>query len=578
MQRIIFTNSYYKKTSGLWKLLLGVLLLGSFASCKKGFLDRAATTQQQDVDIFTNFAMTDQVVSNLYSRLRGSYTYLGGYSMSSGCDEAKDASSWMASMSFNNGSWSGNTNPIGNTWRDNYVAIRQANAILEGVAKYNTPDDANNPGALQNRIGEVYFLRAYYLAELIRQFGGAIIVTKTIDQSDQVALNQPRSTYDACVAQILADCDEAVKRLPVNYPTTQVGRVTKGTCLALKARMLLFSASPLWAIAGKTSFQGDISTGTAATDPEKWRKAAAAAKEVIDLQSAQGGLAYRLESTLADRLSMFTNNTLLSKEVIWVRMKETNESYDRYIFPYGSNGWSGCSPTQNLVDDYEMANGKPITDPTSGYDPAKPYEGRDPRFYKDISYNGASWKGRKIETFEKGKDEQSTQTDHSRTGYSCRKLADESITINQAPGRDVHGIFFRLAEFYLSYAEALNEYEPGNADIAKYVNLIRARAGQPDLPAGLNQAAMRQRIHNERRIELAFENHRFWDVRRWKIAENTEKTIYGMRPIADAAAPGGYRYEKFKVEDRLWRNAMYLIPITTDETLRNPQLKQNEGW
>lgn len=568
----------YRKMSGLWKLLLGILLLGSIASCKKGFLDRAATTQQQDKDIFTNFAMTDQVVNNLYSRLRGAYTYLGGYSMSSGTDEAKDASSWMGSMSFNNGSWSGSSNPIGNTWRDNYVAIRQANAILEGVATYKTPDDANNPGALENRIGEVYFLRAYYLAELIRQYGGAIIVTKTIDQSDDLALNQPRNTYDECVAQIVADCDEAIKRLPVTYPTTQVGRVTKGTCMALKSRMLLFSASPLWAIAGKTSYQGDISTGTAATDPEKWRKAATAAKEVIDLQSTQGGFAYKLENTLADRLNMYTNNTLLSKEVIWVRMKETNDSYDKYIFPYGSNGWSGCSPTQNLVDDYEMANGKAISDPTSGYNATKPYENRDPRFYTDISYNGAPWKGRKIETFEKGKDEQSTQTDHSRTGYSCRKLADESITINQAPGRDVHGILFRLAECYLNYAEALNEYEPGNADIARYINLIRTRAGQPDLPTGLSQAEMRQRIHNERRIELAFENHRFWDVRRWKIAENTEKTIYGMRPIADETAPGGYRYEKFKVEDRLWRNAMYLIPINTDETLRNPQMKQNEGW
>ncbi|RBL89072.1 RagB/SusD family nutrient uptake outer membrane protein [Chitinophaga flava] len=559
-------------------IVLCALAAASFSACKKGFLDRAATTQQQDADIFTNFAMTDQVVNNLYSRLRGPYTYLGGYSMSSGTDEAKDASSWMGSMSFNNGSWSGNNNPIGNTWRDNYVAIRQANAILEGVAQYKTPDDANNPGALANRLGEVYFLRAYYLAEQIRQFGGAIIVTKTIDQSDQQALNQPRSSYDACVAQILADCDEAFKRLPVNYPNTQIGRVTKGTCLALKARMLLYSASPLWAIAGKTGFLADISSGSSPSDPGKWRKAAAAAKEVIDLQSPQGGSAYSLENTLADRLNMFTSNTLQSREVIWVRMKETNESYDRYLFPYGSNGWSGCSPSQNLVDDYEMANGLPITDPASGYDPAQPYTGRDPRFYTDISYNGASWKGRKIETFERGKDEQSTQTDHTRTGYSCRKLANENITINQDPGRDVHGIIFRLAEFYLSYAEALNEYDPGNADILKYVNMIRARAGQPDLPAGLNQADMRKRIHNERRIELSFENHRFWDVRRWKIAENTEKTIWGMRPVADVSAPGGYRYERFKVEDRLWRNAMYVIPITTDETLRNPQLKQNEGW
>lgn len=555
-------------------MLLAWVLLGA---CKKDFLDRAATTQQQDKDIFTSFAMTDQVVSNLYSKLRGQYTYLSGYSMSSGTDEAKDASSWMASMRFNNGSWSGNDNPIGNTWRDNYVAIRQANTILEGVATFKTPDDANNPGALENRIGEVYFLRAYYLAELVRQFGGVIIVTKSIDQSDQEALNKPRNTYDECIAQIMSDCDEAIRRLPVQYPSTQVGRVTKGAGLALKARMLLLSASPLWAIAGKTGFQADIASGSKPSDAEKWRKAAEAAKAVIDL-AGEGSRAYELEPTLVARRNMFTNNTLLSKEVIWMRMRETDQAYDQYLFPFGSNGWSGCSPTQNLVDDYEMDNGLPVSDPASGYDPARPYEHRDPRFYTDISFNGATWKGRKIETFTGGKDEQSTQTDHTRTGYSCRKLADENITIGQGQGRLIHGIIFRLAEFYLSYAEALNEYQPGHADIREYVNRTRTRAGQQPLPAGLSQAQMRERIHNERRIELSFENHRFWDVRRWKIAESTEKTIWGMRPVADAGAPGGYRYERFKVEDRVWRNAMYVIPITTDETLRNPNLVQNMGW
>ena len=131
---------------------------------------------------------------------------------------------------------------------------------------------------------------------------------------------------------------------------------------------------------------------------------------------------------------------------------------------------------------------------------------------------------------------------------------------------------------YLSYAEALNEYDPGNPDILEYVNRIRNRAGVAPLEPGLSQAEMRQRIRNERRIELSFENHRFWDVRRWKIAENTEDELWGMRPIADATKPGGYRYERFLVENRQWRNAMYVIPITQDETLRNPNLKQNEGW
>jgi hypothetical protein len=522
--------------------------------------------------------MTDQVVNNLYRKTRGVYTYLSGQNMSSAADESKDASSWMASMRFNNGSWSGNNNPIGNTWRDGYEGIRQASQILEGVDQYNTPDDPNNPGLLDNRIGEVYYLRAWFLAELVRQFGGVIVVTKTIDQNDQVALNLPRSTYDACVAQIIADCDEAISRLPHEYPANQVGRATKGACLALKARMLLYSASPLWALAGKTTHQADISANKTASDPEKWKKAADAAKAVIDLTTPQGAPVYALEPTLAARQEMFRRNTLLSKEVIWIRRDETNQGYDQYIFPFGSSGWSGASPSQNLVDLYETAEGVPISAPGSGYDPLKPYDKRDPRFYSDILYNGADWKGRKIETFTGGRDETSTQTDHTRTGYSLRKLADESITVGQGTGRTIHGIQFRLAEFYLSYAEALNEYNPTHPDVLTYLNLVRARAGQKPVPAGLPQVEMRERIRNERSVELSFENHRFWDVRRWKTAPETQVEIFGMRPVRDANTPTGFRYDRFKVEDRPWRNAMYVIPVTTDETLRNPNLKQSEGW
>ena len=559
-------------------LIIPALVLSSLTGCENDFLDRATTTQQQDQDIFATFNMTDMVVNNLYGKTRGVYTYLSGQNMSSAADESKDASSWMASMRFNNGSWSGNNNPIGNTWRDGYVAIRQANQILEGIEKYKTPDDPNNAGYLNNRIGEVYFLRAWHLAELVRQFGGVIIVTKTIDQNDQEALNKPRSTYDECVAQILADCDAAYSRVAFDYPANQVGRVTKGACLALKARMLLYSASPLWAIAGKTSYQADITPNKTASDPEKWKKAADAAKALIDLSAPQGGPVYALEPTLASRQEMFKRNTLISKEVIWIRRDETNQGYDQYIFPFGSSGWSGASPTQNLVDLYETDNGLPITATGSGYDPLRPYEKRDPRFYSDILYNGADFKGRKIQTYTGGRDETSTQTDHTRTGYGMRKLADESITIGQGAGRTIHGIQMRLAEFYLSYAEALNEYNPSDPDVLRYVNLVRARAGQKPIAAGLSKEQMRERIRNERSVELSFENHRFWDVRRWKIAEETQVQIFGMRPIPDANTPTGYRYDRFKVEDRPWRNAMYVIPITTDETLRNRNLIQSEGW
>lgn len=563
------------KTTKYLTLISIITVMIVFSGCKKGFLDRAATTQQQDEDIFSLFNQTDMVINNLYSKLPKVYGYLQGYQLSSATDEAKDASNWMASMRFNAGSLSPTDNPIGNTWRDYYVMIRQANSILEGIETYKTPDNPNRPGDLSNRIGEVYYLRAWALFELVRQFGGVIIVDKVIkDPNDNASLKRARSPYDSCVAQIVADCDMAYSKVEgYQYRPQDFGRVTKAACLALKSRIYLYSASSLWAISGKNSPFPDISENTSASDPAKWKTAADAAKAAIDYCLGAG---YQLETNLTGRKNMYIQ-PWNSKEVLWVRMNEEGGSeFERHYFPFGYSGWSAAAPTQNVVDDYEMKDGQPIGS-SPLYNAATPYLNRDPRFYTDILYNGASFKGRNVETYAGGRDEASTATDHSRTGYYQRKLVDEAQTVGQT-SRTTDGIKFRLSELYLNYAEALNEYAPGNADIATYTNAIRRRAGMPDLPEGLPQQEMRKRIRNERRIELFAENHRFWDVRRWKIAAQTEDEIYGMKAIRDAGAPGGVKYERFLVEKRPWRNAMLVIPITLDETFRNTNLKQNPGW
>ncbi len=550
--------------------VIGTVFL--FSACNKGFLDRAATTQQQDEDIYTLFGQTDLVINNLYRKLPKVYGYLGGYQMGSATDESKDASNWMASMRFNAGSVSPTDNPIGNTWRDYYVMIRQANSILEGIAKYKTPDNPNRPGDLNNRIGEVHFLRAWALFELVRQFGGVIIVNNVIqDPNDDAALKRPRSPYDSCVAQIASDCDIAFSKVQTaTYLPSDFGRVTKAACLALKSRIYLYSASPLWAETGKATPFPDVTDNTFASDPVKWQKAADAAKVAIDYCASAN---YKLEANLTSRKSMYIQ-PWNSTEVLWVRMNEEGGSeFERHYFPSGYSGWSAAAPTQNMVDAYEMKDGNPIQS-SPLYKETTPYVDRDPRFYTDILYNAAQFKGRAVETFAGGKDEASTATDHSRTGYFHKKLVDENQTVGQT-SRTTDGIKFRLTELYLNYAEALNEYSPGHADIAKYINEIRKRAGMPDLPAGLNQQQMRERIRNERRVELFGENHRFWDVRRWKIASQTEQNIYGMRAIKEGS---NFKYERFLVEKRPWRNAMLVIPITLDETFRNPNLKQNPGW
>ncbi|UYQ92126.1 RagB/SusD family nutrient uptake outer membrane protein [Chitinophaga horti] len=565
-------------------------LAGMLTSCEKGFLDRAATNQQQDKDIFSNYETTNQVIANLYSRTPRVLRYVGGNSMlASATDESKDASTWMNSFRFNNGSWSGSDNPIGNSWRDCYVAIRQANSILEGIEKYGTPDDPNNPGFLQFRRGEVFFLRAFFLAELMKQFGGVIIVTKTVDINDLTILNGKRSTYDSCLAQVIKDCDSAYNLLPAESwepeHSGMIGRVKKGVALALKSRMTLYAASPLWAIAGKTGPKGDISPQKTASDPEKWAAAAAAAKAVIEAKDRKGQIAYQLEPNLAARQAMFISKTLTSREVIWMRMKDDNQDFDRYAFPFGSSGWSGASPSQNLAGDYEMqATGLHPSAPGSGYNPAQPFVGRDPRFYTDILYNDATFKNRRLEYWSKtdtwpvGKDEMSTATDHSRTGYSMRKLVDAGYTVNQGPNHDFHGIVYRLAEFYLNYAEAQNEVLAApDQSVYDAINAVRVRAGvKPILVGTMTKEQMRDAVRHERRIELAFEGHRFWDVRRWKIASETETALWGMKTTKNP--DGSFTYEVVKVEDRPFAPRMYMIPITQDETLRNPNLEQNPEW
>ncbi|MCK7557801.1 RagB/SusD family nutrient uptake outer membrane protein [Chitinophaga sedimenti] len=489
----------------------------------------------------------------------------------------------MNTFRFNNGSWSGNDNPIGNSWRDCYVAIRQANSILEGIAKYNTPDDPNNPGSLQRRRGEVFFLRAYFLAELMKQFGGVLIITKTIEINDLVTLNGARSTYDSCLAQVIKDCDSAYNLLPAINENHNVGRITKGVTLALKSRMTLYAASPLWAIAGKTSYMGNITPDKTASDPDKWAAAAAAAKAVLDFK-ADGAPVYVLEPTLAARQEIFLSKALTSKEVIWMRMRDDDRGLDQYMFPFGSSGWSGASPSQNLAGDYEMlATSLVPAAPGSGYDPANPFVGRDPRFYTDILYNQATLKGRKLEYWSKtdvwpvGKDEMSTATDHSRTGYTMRKLINPEATIGQS-SRQIHGIVYRLAEFYLNYAEAQNEVLPApDQSVYDAINAVRSRAGvKPFIVGSMTKEQMRDAVRHERRIELAFEGHRFWDVRRWKIAAETEPVLWGMKTTRNA--DGSFTYEVVKVEDRPFAPRMYMIPITQDETLRNPNLKQNPEW
>ena len=220
--------------------------------------------------------------------------------------------------------------------------------------------------------------------------------------------------------------------------------------------------------------------------------------------------------------------------------------------------------------------GKPITDPASGYDPAKPYTDRDPRFYASVLYNDADWAGLKLQVYPGGADI-NHPTDFTRTGYYIKKFLWESTVSSGFGGAAFHNWpYFRLGEMYLNYAEALNEVSGPTPEVYAALHQIRSRAGMPDFPAGLSKDEMRERIRNERAVELAFEEHRFWDVRRWKIAEST--TGVPIKGIKITGTAPNWVYTPVDVEPRVFTPAMYLYPIPQAEINKNLGLTQNPGW
>jgi hypothetical protein len=338
-----------------------------------------------------------------------------------------------------------------------------------------------------------------------------------------------------------------------------MGRATKGAALLLKSRVLLYAASLLHNPDNK---------------PEKWQRAADAAKAVMDLG------VYRLDDNYKTLFHTRNSPEVIFQSTInqiykvvandWVRQTEP---------PSQGGGWGNLQPLQNIVDEYEMMNGKMITDPSSGYDPNNPYVNRDPRFQQSIIYNGRKWGNGTIYTYVgSGVDGLNYNTASTQTGYYVAKLLDSNATlITSYKGGSHYWVFMRYAEALLNYAEAQNEVLAApDASVYNAINQIRSRTnvGMPPLPAGLSKDDMRQRIRHERRVELAFEAQRFWDIRRWRIGTH-ETTAWGMRITKTGTT---YKYEKFVVENRVYQPAFDLFPIPQTEIDKDQALQQNTGY
>ena len=547
-----------------------ISIVFTLSSCN-GFLDREEDSFIDKTATFDSYNRTKQYLTYAYTLLPDGLNRFSREAMlASATDDAEFAIESAEIQQFNNGSWNA-LNNLDDVWNRYFSGISKCCTLLENTDHVNLdisrldPDKqveyANSLKDIRMWRAEARFLRAYFHFELLKRYGPIPIVTSTLSINGNYE-NTPRPTMKEVVDFIAKECDIAADTLeltPWRNVNDAFGRATKGAALALKSRLLLYAASPLY-----VDF-GDTNEANKPTDIALWKSAADAAKAVIDLNQ------YELASSYAD---LFKND-FQNKEYIFVRRYAANSDFEKSNFPVSFGGKGGTNPSQNLVDDYEMLDGTPFdwNDPAKA---AQPFENRDARLGATILMNMAPFKGKKVATYPEGADA-SPNPNATKTGYYLRKFLNEDVNIQTGGSSSGHVVpLFRLAEIYLNYAEALNECDPTNPDIALYLNKVRNRASLPNVSA-LSQEQMRAVIQHERRVELAFEEHRSWDVRRWKIASSTfGAPLMGVQ--IERKPLGGYTYMPVKVEQRVFQPKMYWYPIPQSEVLKLKQWKQNNGW
>jgi hypothetical protein len=511
------------------------------AGCNTDLLDTVPHDRYTENTFWTTPEAAAAGLVGCYSVLRndgvfGGKDNLGGASTTALWEEtlSPNAYNYSNSLSFNtvaSGQQQASTTGIvTGRFGDCYTGVGRCNTFLAKVDEVSGMD-----AALVRRMkGEARFLRALYYFMLQNYYGAVPLILEPPKKETQS--NLPRTARTEVVNQILADLDSAANMLPASFSGANLGRATRGAAMALKARVLLYEASPL------------LNT---ANDPAKWRAAADAAKAVMDLGTYSLFNNYR---------GLFLQANENNKEVIFdVQYLFPNQgsSFDLICTQYNTN-----APLLEFAQSYYMKNGLPITDPASGYDPAKPYLNRDPRLYATFTYPGDLYRGKKIDS-----------TRFAITGYGMKKY---SIYDSIAPPKDkedlktgqsdINFIVLRYADILLMYAEAQNEASGPDATVYAALDAIRDRVGMPHITSGLTRDQLRAEIRHERRIELGGEGLYYNDVRRWKTAQTVLNTnIYSWS--------GKY------LERRSFNPARdYWWPIPTGERDLNPALEQNPQY
>lgn len=561
--------------------------------CKKMIEDGPLENANKDLvfdktDSLGKYA--EEFLNNIYSSLPKGYNRIGNNLLDAGSDDALPSSTADIVQFYSNGAFN-QVNLPDNTWDANYAAIRKVNEFLANIDQV----PLKTPGFKQRWKAEARGLRAMFYFELIKRWGGVpIIGDRVYDLSSN--LNLPRNTYQECVDYINAEIKAILPFLispntTSSYTTIYFGRFTTGAALALRSRLMLYAASPL---------------NNPSNDLSKWTAAAAAAKDVMDSVTASK-FVYALSTATTTTHYTTTNMAALaptttinnyvagvnkflnvfsnrySAEIILPYLQATNTGVEYYNEPIGytRGGLGKTNPTQELVNEFETFDGKMISDNNSGYSLANPYYNRDPRLASSVSFNGLYWLTRNVQTYDGGLDRPkgfgNATSGETRTGYYMRKFMTGTTSESSYTAQNHNFPIFRYAEILLNYAEAQNEAVGPDGQVYAAINAIRIRVNMPALPAGLTQNEMRLRIRHERRVEMAFEEQRFWDIRRWKIAENVlNGTLHGIQATLTGTTT------TYKIVDaapvKFEASKMYLFPIPFKESAANNKMVQNPNW
>ena len=550
------------------KIAILLLSAGLLTTTSCDFMDCDESDNYTLQEIQGSYNRVKQFVTSIYGYLPSDFCNTHGAMVDAATDDAIHVYESSAIQRIVNGTWSANYT-VDDKFAYYYNAIHDANYYLTTLSGL-TFDTWENGDDYQdwmqnydNYQYQVRFLRAYFYFELVRRYQNVPLITKPLSQTETNQI-EPSSAQEV-LKFIINECTEIAPKLPIKSTSiaqAENGRATRAMAMALKSRAALYAASPLYSTNG---------------DNAKWTEAAKASHDII---ASAGELGLGLDTYA----NLFKSKNYNSKEVILCRPTGTSKTFEQANYPMGVTGGNTTTcPTENLASAFEMKDGRAFdwNDPTMK---ANPYKDRDPRFYLTIVHNGMLWPAKKAVDISEGGANGLPLTNATTTGYYLRKYVDNSISFeagSTTAATHHNWILFRYAEVLLNYAEAMIHVN-GNCDYkdATYtmsareaLNAVRKRAGIPEV-AACSQDEFLMRVKHERRVEMAFEGQRFWDLRRWKNLDET-KNIYAVRITHH---DGVLSYEKTLLSERSVSNKLYFYPIANVELFKNKKLVQNSGW